>query len=353
MLKRIFLLPVLGTLLMCSPLLSLSSNKSVTVKADSSRATRSIGTGSTFVRFIAGDNPDITDYRGTYLIVNKNKNENSYSIYDSENPHCKDGTGNAITSGFTADDMTVVVEESNKNLLINAAITIEKHDINNDGVYEYYIKNHDGEYLTYTRGNELSENEEPTTAVTLFDTDSYTDIKVGGNRFANKNGAFVFSSSTLSSMNTRLYKYDATFDSDVDSAVGAFMDSMYFLKTDVCPNGITESDWDTANSGTSSFTADVFGYLGNVTYVHDTETSGSLEDCIDLYDYIVSKYGYTDYLKRKGSSAYQDNYNHFKIVPLVGDNNVTNNGIWLSVIVSSLVVTSLITFIVIKRYRKD
>ena len=321
---------------MCSPLLSLSSNKSVTVKADSSDVV--------FKKVSSA----ISDYRGTFLLVN----ENSSVAFNSS------------LSDINVANNSVSVTISN-NQIVNpsssvtaAAVTFEKREINNN--YYYFIKLGNGNYLTYTDIKRVDQNANPTTNAVLFDVDGYslkmskTNVAtLGGNTFRYTSNKFQFSNLEYTNSVVSLYKYEfSSSSSDYMTHVFPYINSMSNFKSK-CSTGITESNWNAANSVTSSFTADVFGYLGNMTYVHNSETSGSLKDYIDLYDYIISKYGYTDYLKRKGSSAYQDNYNHSKVVPLVGDNNDTNNGIWLSVIVTSIVVISLTTFLVIKKYRKD
>ena len=342
-LRRV-LLSAISLALLCSPLL-LNKNKS-----ESSVITNNVSRSRTPTSYVFRKvTSSLDDNRGRYLIVSEanNKAFNSSVAINASN-HCLDVT---ISDG--------VITDTTGDLLA-AAVQIVKAEVSN--TYKYFVKLATGSYLYYNGINTFNTSSTPKTFAKLYQEAGFP-IKVpaedkpdtAGNSFCYKNGTFAFYSSTYNSNKVYLYKYDSTGDSTVQSTVESYVSLMNTFKSSCDSNGVTmvsQQAWDTAHENVSTYSVDVLGYLGNVTYTHNEEAAGSLKDVIDLYDYVVSKYSdvYTDYLQRKDNP----NFHNYSFAIQIGTTNNTNSDNTLLVILSiSLVTLSVVSFFILKRYRKE
>lgn len=68
-----------------------------------------------------------------------------------------------------------------------------------------------------------------------------------------------------------------------------------------------KTQWDAMASSFDALSDDAQAYLRNLSYDHGAEERDSLEDLIDRYDYILSKYDALDFMGRKTHGAYRQN----------------------------------------------
>ena len=68
-----------------------------------------------------------------------------------------------------------------------------------------------------------------------------------------------------------------------------------------------KTQWDAMASSFNALSDDAQAYLRNLSYNHGAEERDSLEDLIDRYDYILSKYDALDFMGRKTHGAYRQN----------------------------------------------
>ncbi len=68
-----------------------------------------------------------------------------------------------------------------------------------------------------------------------------------------------------------------------------------------------KTQWDAMASSFAALSDDAQAYLRNLSYNHGAEERDSLEDLIDRYDYILSKYDALDFMGRKTHGAYRQN----------------------------------------------
>lgn len=116
--------------------------------------------------------------------------------------------------------------------------------------------------------------------------------------------------------------------------------------------GITESQWNSLISSYSAYSLSVKGYLGSVVYTHNEETDGSIEDIIDRYDYIYTKYHssyvwMTDFLGRTG--IMQDLQSQSTSIPSIISNSVDNTMIIVIISISLVSISALAVVMVLKK----
>ena len=68
-----------------------------------------------------------------------------------------------------------------------------------------------------------------------------------------------------------------------------------------------KTQWDAMANSFDALSDDAQAYLRNLSYNHGAEERDSLEDLIDRYDYILSKYDALDFMGRKTHGAYRQN----------------------------------------------
>ena len=87
-----------------------------------------------------------------------------------------------------------------------------------------------------------------------------------------------------------------------------------------------------------------------MTYNHGKEDKNSSKDLMDRYDYIVAKYGYTDFINRKENKTHQNNYSSQQadVIP-----NIDSTLPIYIVVVSILGMSSLTLLICIKKKKHN
>ena len=111
---------------------------------------------------------------------------------------------------------------------------------------------------------------------------------------------------------------------------------------------ITNDSWNTLGNTFNALPVMVQGFLANVTYTHNQEEPNSIEDLIDRYDYIVSKYpNHSDFMQR-GSliEDLQQRADNSGLSLISDDNNVS---VIILVISSFVAITSLFSFLIYKK----
>ena len=108
----------------------------------------------------------------------------------------------------------------------------------------------------------------------------------------------------------RLYKKntDATFRNNINTFVSSFLTK---TSADCQAESVQSSTWTSVQSDYADLTLDEKGYLANIEYVHSANEGLSNEyNVVDRYDYIISKYEFSDFMDRKAANTWQDNYPH-------------------------------------------
>ena len=143
--------------------------------------------------------------------------------------------------------------------------------------------------------------------------------------------------------------------SDTQNAVNSFVSGFNSNIKSQCDatgltNNITPAMWEAQKNAFLALSVDAQGILANMTYNHGSETDGSAADIIDLYDYIVSKYGYEDFMNRGDAGTLEDNSSN-NINPVI-PNLLQNNAVMIAVITSIAAISLLaITYLLKKRKR--
>ena len=101
---------------------------------------------------------------------------------------------------------------------------------------------------------------------------------------------------------------DATFRNHIDTFVSSFLSK---TSADCQAESVQSSTWTSVQSDYADLTLDEKGYLANIEYVHSANEGLSNEyNVVDRYDYIISKYEFSDFMDRKAANTWQDNYPH-------------------------------------------
>ena len=240
----------------------------------------------------------LADYRGTYALGALNPYYNPEDEYDYSAVAMNAHTGAAISSVNDNDGVLIFDQSkdaSNAKVYLdyinNAYRLYYLDDIYNKPVYLGYDT--DSEYLTSETLNANNALE-----VVYDESSHHSFLKVKGtNNYFEASGY-------------RFYLYQVGLSNDDYEDLESFKSELInATKTcDAFNNDfeITSSDWEALEELYATFSIDLKGYLGSVTYVHDdSEHNTELENLIDRYDYIVSKYSstynyITDFLSRSG-----------------------------------------------------
>ncbi len=367
----------------CPAIFSISRNTA----DDFGYATVTVFAGASFSKNInididVIDNPNYTytratsltkDFRGTYLFVFVDENDSSNSaIFNSTlSGDVIDSEGNFSRGGFTVSGNKISGLSYNQTQM-----TMEIGRYDQDGVSRYYMKTPSGKYLKanysgysgYYSGFELVD--------TLEDAEIYGYPCEG--KFCTSDGDITmhmdkntvcyfwnteepyFSFTEAGRYNPAdneyyrpayLYKLDTT--SDTNTEVNNFVSGFKTNIKDNCDensNNITPAMWTAQKNAFLALSVDAQGILANVTYNHGSETDGSMKDIIDLYDYIVSKYGYEDFMNRGDAGTLENNSsnNINPVIPAV----FQNNAVIIVVITSIAAVSSLAIAYLLKKRRR-
>ena len=84
-------------------------------------------------------------------------------------------------------------------------------------------------------------------------------------------------------------------------------------------------------------------YFANLTYTHGAPASGTDEDLVDRYDYIVSKYSREDFIERGAANTLQNNaeQNYHSILE-TNENNMVTITLVIAIISHSTLLTALL-----------
>ena len=171
-------------------------------------------------------------------------------------------------------------------------------------------------------------------------------------------GVYLNRNGSVSSNEEAMVLFKKEFSSDESIELETYRSS-FFSNTNVCRNDGTTvlatlvSNWSTLASSFTNLSTDSQGYLACLTYIHNDEVALSLNDLVDRYDYIVSKYsgdGCTDFMNRSAANTLQNNVQSINNITL--DNNMgVNVTVILTIVSMSLL--SISGFIVMRKRRHN
>ena len=302
------------------------------------------GTGSTFTFEInePETNPNhkfnyvtptmLKDYRGTYLAVEQ---EGGTRIFNGRVPSFDFNKSNSTEVTISDSQLN-----ASSRYIIDQAIVIEKVSLNGQMVYvaqttdlwpryynnPYYNDNNpDAVFLeltdTVSESNVISIEENPNGGMT-FGFKNYNGSKFFGFSYANYEKHFFFETVDRY-QNARLYKLDSNdyFDRDIQAFISEFEEQT--KNCDATGNSRTVFDhhWARIENEFNTLTADTKGYLANLTYTHNAEAAHSIQNIIDRYDFLLSKYSdLKDFIGRKEVLTWQNNSNS----PVINNELLTN-----------------------------
>ena len=304
---------------------------------------------------------DLKDYRGIYVLGRQETNDEPYNgeaLYFKTGAAPEYQTGvnhSAIVNGNNISmygNNTSAPDSYFELVYENNAYRIKRSF---DGVIKYLGYNTDEETSILTNVNFYSTTSIETALDVVFDNGgSYAFIKskTAPSLYINEYGDLGDYGAKL-----KLYKQQLSNDDldQVDSFRRAFIEI-----TTVCDPaggegysfGITESQWNSLISSYSAYSLSVKGYLGSVTYTHNEEVGGSIEDIIDRYDYIYTKYHSSyawmaDFLGRSGMM--QDLQPQTNTISPIANLSGTNITVIVIVSISLVAISALAVVMVIKK----
>ena len=303
------------------------------------------------------------DYRGTYLVVYQSgtdvaqlRSDDTYAI-----EYEKDSADGAINSSMHSKIMI------HRYYIVHHRISGVAYSFLYAANTNKYLIRNGNEYAFTSNANDLT----AASAVTL---DSNFNIHVGDGIMYFSNSDFHFGDNPSMDSRAKLYKrvVDFTeFNTENTQRYTTFVNHFAALSSEGCDvsgdtsTSLTTNDWNNTlatefNNIIDDFNGyDFQGYLANMTYTHNAEKgTNSIKDLIDRYDYILTKYesikGFDDFMDRKYSSAYQENY----VAP------ETNNSIFafseeenqsmtmIVLVISAISTATLMALLIIKKKRK-
>ena len=307
---------------------------------------------------------DLKDYRGIYVLGMLNPFAEPDDEYNGEALYFKTGAAPQYQTGV---NHSAIVNGNNISMYGNNTSAPDSYFElvyeNNayrikrsfNGVIKYLGYNTDDETSDFTNVNFYNTTSVETALDVVFDNGgSYAFIKSKTNTslYINEYGDLGDYGAKL-----KLYKQQLSNDDldQVDSFRRAFIEV-----TTVCDPaggegysfGITQSQWNSLISSYSAYSLSVKGYLGSVTYTHNEEVGGSIEDIIDRYDYIYTKYHssyawMTDFLGRTG--IMQDLQSQSTSIPSVTSSSVDNTMIIVIISISLVSISALAVVMVLKK----
>ncbi len=295
-------------------------------------------------------NYSMLDYRGTYylgLITSDHPvgeygvDESSYTV-DILNGHetYLGSVNDSLSIGITSDILDVPTSGVSPNVF-RSKFEVKRVIVNNkSNTYLYnpfcekYVSyNDENELLCYVEASELSEKE-------IFSVINNSPV-LNSNRYI-VFGNYGFSVSTNNSGAIRMFKLmpKSSFYTALDNFKDTFFEKIQCLS--VGETNFSSQDWLDTKTAFDSLSVDAQGYLANLTYTHNLEESGSLNDLVDRYDYILSKYpsNYDDYMDRK-EAAYSNYYTSSQNILINGAFKQSGNTIVIIIAVSLLIMVSI------------
>ena len=311
---------------------------------------------------------ELFDYRGTYVLAYQNGDDEEYNaevMYFKTAAYPAYQTAmNSSTridgSNITIDGNMMTPSDSLFELTYENNAYRIKHEFGN-GQTRYLGYNTDDESMYLTNVNFYDTASVETALEVIFDSGSgyaYIRSKTDTTLYINEHG-------DLQDYGSRLMLFKQELNNSELAQLDSFMDDFANL-TSVCDPfggeyyefGITESSWTTLASAYSTYSLNVKVYLRNVTYTHDdpNREQGSIEDLIDRYDYIYTKYHstyawMTDFLGRNG--VMQDLQPQSSIAPKILSIGGETTAIVIIVSISIAAISLLATVMVIKRRKHN
>jgi hypothetical protein len=150
----------------------------------------------------------------------------------------------------------------------------------------------------------------------------------------------------------QLYKQELSDDeyASITTFVNNFQNA-----TSVCiPDGknlnLTTENWAAQASAFAALTPGAQGFIAGTSYTHNQESYGSLEDIVDRYDYIISKYNqFNDFMSRKTLNVYENNFNA-SYITINGE--MTDNTVAAAIVVLIAAIPLVILPVVIVRKKQ-
>ena len=299
------------------------------------------------------------DYRATYLVVHQSEThitqlkadgwfiEYNKTTADGPIHHKMDETDSIMPNRFfiahvRIDDTTYMFLQSGKN-------------------NKYVIRDGNSLDFSYTANIE--------SAVTI---DENLNIHIGDGILYFTGGDFQVASNPSQESRAKLYKRVVDFteiNSENTVHYSDFISSFASTTSSNCDvsgdtdTTLTTTMWNNLKAKFDDIVNDICGYdfqgyLSNTTYIHNEEKgTNSVKDLMDRYDFILSKYqkkkGFDDFIDRKFSEAYQDNYNPHTNAYIFNNNEIEEeSSMIVIVIVSAISFASLVTLLILKKKRK-
>ena len=289
---------------------------------------------------------DLHDYRGNYVIA----------FYEDDDPY-EGYSYRALgfnMNTFNPQNPTAKVEDN--IISIKNSLLIQTHFelVVIEG--SYYLKkfdddpDHDVRYLT--SDVDLTTNRSEACALNVkWDSSNncaYVQLKSNGAYLGTGGSPFAFGWGTKAC----LYKQELSKDdfSEINLFVNVFHEATQVCIQDGREVVLTTEAWSTLGEQFNTLHLNAQGFVAGATYTHNQETYGTLEDIIDRYDYIISKYSqFDDFMYRDSLGNHHNYYNSpiGGITPYVIED--TNHAIMVITIIAAASVVSLIALIIIKK----
>ena len=313
------------------------------------------------------NNGGIVDKRATYHFVREETGENVQSyifnpLVTPQNGHIDVG-GNMRPINLNSGYDTIDATNTNYSYLDHLAlITVVRETVNDQ--LNYYYKASNGKYLAIDSDHNLYLSDTPESIAVVDATGGNGSIKIkdhgvtlllGFHAGSDQNNSyFKFDTEQNISLHyekVELYKRDYKESEEQTSAVTDFKDAL-IAATANCDNtgsqnNVDLDDWAGLVSKFNSMSEDAKGYFGSLTYNHNHEEKNSSKDLMDRYDYIVTKYGYTDFINRRENGTLKNNYSSQPVNVIL---NIDSTLPITIVVVSILGMSSLAFFYFTKKH---
>ena len=263
------------------------------------------------------------DYRGTYMLVAENEGTNmGLKAEEKDIPtginSTERGLGAAWLTSPAEDAARRVAQDANDDLYLRFEVERDEEmpfDYNlickGTGKYlslgNYSVELVDGPQMDRSAERVQFEYDEIGVRIKGVKENSYI--------FLDGHGCFRCGSKTDGTP-VYLWKYDST-DAELTEVNNFVAD--FLAATDVCdPTGqtyrITKDIWQAQREAFDALSVEAKGFLANVTYTHNQERTRSIEDAMNRYDYIVTKYRYTS----DAPSLHPEDYPEYIITDFIG-----------------------------------
>ena len=305
------------------------------------------------------------DYRGRYLVVAQEEGRYYYKgrtpeyISEQQNSETFDfaSEGRITNTGRVMYDNTVMIDKA----YINGRYEYVALAQSDDGFPKYYVNPYYNDDETNTRFintvSTITPTEENiievipnTNGGITFGFRSATG-RIYGFSFEIWEKAFFFETRDYYE-NARLYKINSceTFDNDIARFMQEFYNRTANCDASGHGRGIFDWQWQHIENEFNTMSEDAKGYLANLTYTHNAETPNTIEDVIDRYDFIISKYSdLKDFIDRKAVQTWNDTSGSSSTRPVVIDNVANTSSLILIIVVTSITSISLVGLFILKK----